>query len=284
MIVPLAVTHPAFVDFYRHSRVELVHAYSFAGFWQTLLLANRWFLPDLGEWNGPTWSLSVELLAYFTFPLSAYLLARENSRIRCLIYSFGVLLLMICYLLAHHKANINAMGFNGIVRGLVGFSAGMALYRFCSLGKAASTAGKHAAIAGVSSCIILLVALLIPHASVVSLLCFTSLIGSLFFQRGVVNSILESRFVVFLGTISFSLYLIHFFPLKILAWQLNTGRLGQSKGAIPTYFLAYTVLVFGLSIALHFCVERPAQKAGRRLIKRLFSYDQDRVINISVAG
>lgn len=44
---------------------------SFIG--NVLLLQAR---PGLQAWNGPSWSISAEALAYVTFPLTAWLLAR----------------------------------------------------------------------------------------------------------------------------------------------------------------------------------------------------------------
>ena len=40
------------------SRIQQPGSYSVAGFYQTLILANRWGR-SLGEWNEPTWSLSL---------------------------------------------------------------------------------------------------------------------------------------------------------------------------------------------------------------------------------
>lgn len=83
LILPFIVAFPAFVIWTRNIDPSLGNAYSFAGFWQTLFLANRWLMRDLGVWNGTTWSLSVELLAYLSFPIIAFLLNKEESRIRC---------------------------------------------------------------------------------------------------------------------------------------------------------------------------------------------------------
>ena len=46
---------------------------------RTLTLTTRWFLPFDGDWNQPTWSLSVELLGYLAFPLLAFAAVRLRN-------------------------------------------------------------------------------------------------------------------------------------------------------------------------------------------------------------
>jgi peptidoglycan/LPS O-acetylase OafA/YrhL len=67
--------------------------------------------------------------------------------------------------------------------------------------------------------------------------------GSAFFSRS-----LQSRFLQFMGTISYSFYLWHAvvtFPLKMMAAKLLVGKLGMAPGIAIALF---GVSAFGLSV------------------------------------
>src|SRR5580700_199946 len=70
LIGVLVLLSPGFVAWYRSAYGALY--FSTGGFLRTLFLATRWFLPPVGEWNMPVWSLSLEVLGYIMFPFLAF--------------------------------------------------------------------------------------------------------------------------------------------------------------------------------------------------------------------
>lgn len=76
LIAILVFSSPSYVAWVRALDPAV---YSTAGFVQRLFLASRWGLPDFGEWNGVTWSLSVEIVGYAFFPVICYVALRLDK-------------------------------------------------------------------------------------------------------------------------------------------------------------------------------------------------------------
>jgi peptidoglycan/LPS O-acetylase OafA/YrhL len=264
MVLPL----PGFIAWFRALGPAYAHGFSALGFVQTALLANRWFMRDFGEFNGPVWSLSVEMIAYATFPVLALMAARARSEILCLAAGLAMLVVLIVFQVAIHDMTANINGRLSIVRGMTCFSAGVALYRAGAFRPGAETGHRWGASVALASTIALLLVLLIPKAAVLAPLCFAGMIMGVRFGRGAIDALLSSRIAIFLGEISFALYLVHLEPLNVLLWQLERHRL--SPGANIAALIAYVAAVIPAAFVLHKFVELPAQRYGRRLVARLF--------------
>jgi len=72
---------------------------------------------------------------------------------------------------------------------------------------------------------------------------------------------------MFFGKISFSLYLVHVTPLLLLEWAFQTGQFPSTSVTIMTGVIGYFIVVIGLSILLHYGIERPCQRFGHNLQK-----------------
>lgn len=84
--------------------------------------------------------------------------------------------------------------------------------------------------------------------------------------------LLVNRFTRYIGKISYSMYLIHFFVLALVDWLFVRLHLTSFVAGKPLGFLLATLLVFGISVPI--CVlswrfvEQPGIRLGRSLIKR----------------
>jgi peptidoglycan/LPS O-acetylase OafA/YrhL len=240
-----------------NAAVANMSAYNFAGFIQTATLSNRWLMPDFGMWNGVTWSLSVEMVAYGMLPPLAYGLRRCNSNLACAALALGSIaaMLVALYALGNHDGGSPTR--LGLLRGIGGFAAGASAYRFVVL-----TPGRDNAAAIVAVlAIVLTVALILTEYALFVPFAFTLLIPALAYQRGRLNTLLSSGPVMFLGRISYSLYLVHVTPLLILCWYFQTS---QRQPGLATW-CGYGAVVVGLAVALHVLVERPAQRLRFRM-------------------
>lgn len=162
----------------------------------------------------------------------------------------------------------NAFGRLGLLRAVACFPAGVATYRFCFLSRHKGLSSRAVSSIAAGSCLILLASLLTPHAGVAAPLCFTTLIGCLYFQTGRVNNFLGGRLCTFLGEISFPLYLLHEVPVSFLKWLLSTGRVAEGTTSIFVACVLFTVIVL-VSVLLNRFVEKPSQRYGRLLLDRL---------------
>jgi peptidoglycan/LPS O-acetylase OafA/YrhL len=91
---------------------------------------------------------------------------------------------------------------------------------------------------------------------------FAVLIFCLSFRTGALDRFLSSRPVMFLGRISFPLYLVHVMPLLWLVSIYHSAPLPPLEATAVVF--AYMAGVIGLSALLHQFVERPSQRWIRR--------------------
>lgn len=264
-ILAVVIISPTYVAWARAWNLPLhMPAYTPLSFFQTATLTTRWLVPDYGMWNGVTWSLSVELLAYTSLPILANLLSRTQSPAFCLCVAFGLLAAMLCLLVAIGNYDGGNPNRPGLLRGFGGFAAGAALCRFSTVAHVTNRQSKWI-ISGSVSFIILL--LLVPRFAILMPFGFAGLIMALAYRVGVINGLLSSRPAMFLGKISFSLYLVHITPLLLLEWAFQTGHFPATPVLIATGIICYFVLVIGLSIILHYGIERPCQRFGHSYLK-----------------
>ena len=240
--------------------------FSGGAFIRTLFLATRWFLPGSGDWNQPVWSLSLEVLGYMLFPLLAFCalhIARKWQLI-----ALASITLLVSSLILTHFAFICEIAQIAIVRMLSCLITGMAVFRLWSL--TIETGKKWAGLITAASAAGILVRGLpfirgvLPHVNVQFNFFFASLLYGLAFKEGFVNKLLSSRTAVFLGEISFPLYLVHVAPLLWLRYfiLLNAARYSTLQKSTALVCWAFGSIL--LATLLHYFVEKPFHAWGRR--------------------
>lgn len=265
-IVPFVITHPGFVQWSRaYVSPEYAyrqHDFSWPGFVQSLFLLQAPTVAKLGTWNGPSWTLSAEVLGYVLFPALAWgLLGIRRAAMLHLLAAAMLGAECVVLALAHHAHN-NPSGAMGTVRMLGGFGAGMAVARAVMLG-GVSTRGAMAMTWGGAAVVVL--GLVVAALSPVMVFGFTWLLAGLACRTGVLGRVLGSPVLLWLGAVSFPFYMVHFFALKVFEWYF-TPHFAQM--GVPTTLAAWAVLLglmFTLAIALHKWVERPSHRMARRL-------------------
>lgn len=259
LIAILVVLEPGFVAWTR-SRLSPT-SFSLESFVRTMFLATRWFIPGSSGWNGPTWSLSLEILGYLMFPWLAFCAIRIASK--WLLAGLSTLFLLgaaVILKLAHHEpAAIDQFAF---VRMASCFATGIALFRLWAL--AGESAKKWARWITAGSAVAILILCSVSLAGPMVNICFASLLYGLAFQQGIVNSLLASRVVVFLGEISFPLYLAHFVPVLWLRYYLHSQSATYSNIDIVLWLFGWAVGCIAIATILHYAVEVPFHRWGRR--------------------
>ena len=268
-LVPLVLLAPSYVAAERafsdpHFAYR-AHNLSAAGFVQTLLLVQSWTILKLGEWNIVSWTLSAEIFGYMLFPGLAWLIARELSWRRCIVYALISLLTLTILLFFSHHANNNPTGTFGSVRMFFCFVAGICLYRCYQL--APDYVASWASAVTCLAVAFIAITLLYPPAPVFDAFGFAALVFGLAYQRGPVNRILKSRVALYLGRISFSFYLSHFLIISIFSWAAGHWLTAQDFGLKVASLVALFMLCLGVASVLYVWVERPSQRFGHYLIK-----------------
>jgi peptidoglycan/LPS O-acetylase OafA/YrhL len=240
--------------------------FSSGAFVRTLFLATRWFLPGSGDWNQPDWSLSLEVLGYILFPVLAFVALRVSRKWQLIAVSS--LSLLGSYGVLTYFAFECEIAQIAIVRMLSCFITGIAVFRLWRLtlesGKQWAAWIASASTAGILVRGFPVIRGLLPHGSVLFNFFFASLLYGLAFEQGVVSKLLSSRIAVFLGKISFPLYLVHVAPLLWLRYffLINAERYStlQKSGALVCW--AFGSISF--AALLHYFVEKPFHAWGRR--------------------
>jgi|GEM_PF-1939521 Predicted acyltransferases len=215
-------------------------------------------------WNSPSWSISVEFWCYFlVFPF-AYIGAKRLSTTTIVVMGFSIFLvaLLMLSLLPLNPAR----GGGAFIRAASGFLAGWSVWKLCGSEVQARTKSVSAPI--LILCFFGLTqfysrdisdpwyALLIAPAIVISVVKYDS----------IARRWLESRPVVFLGTISYSIYLIH--PLLLKSVQIAFSKLGLIHFGFATFASCLLILLIPVSHLSYRLFEMPTRALIRDLISR----------------
>jgi peptidoglycan/LPS O-acetylase OafA/YrhL len=228
--------------------------FSFSSLPYNFLLIHAWGFDGIegGTWNPPSWSISIEFLAYLVFPL--FLAVTVNARKN---HKWWLLLAIV---VAGSFCNAvlfwGQAGILGIPRGLIEFGLGCVCASFISSSVAdwlRTTAGSLWALAVLIMCY-----LLTPDTSFAIAVCAAPLILALT-GKNPVSAFYGWTPVYFLGEISYSIYLGHFLYTSISYRLINVEWMRSSPLAVALALLFIIGLVIGLSTLTYFAVERPAR-------------------------
>lgn len=174
-------------------------------------------LHDRLTWNIPSWSIAAEIWAYLVFAAVLTRFQRNGWRIMA---ALGVVAMFILATLA--PRHLNATFDFGFVRCLYGFAAGTVA--FCVIAKGFTIGGTMAELAAVVACVLFvtlveggITTLSAPVLFVIPVLVFAR-------GEGYLSRVLSLRPFVWLGTISYSIYMVHGFV------QARIGDLIQLAG------------------------------------------------------
>lgn len=228
--------------------------FGIAPFLASLFLVHNWGFGQRTVWNGPTWSLSAEWLAYLLFPLMSIAVSKIKPKYSLL--TAFLALVTLESILFFTKVPMDGVGKTGLLRIIFEFLAGCLLYRYASFDKRRSTHSLGWLAIGM-----LVASILVPQFHYFAPISFALLIIAVVSQRGSIERILSSRPLLFLGDVSFSLYMCHGPLIQVRNWAVTQRYVGEHE--------ALAVLVIAICLSAVFCwkyVEVPARKFGRQLM------------------
>ena len=179
--------------------------------WPQLTLSHAWGLSERYVFNAPSWSISVEFGAYLAFPLLAFVLARRGGWLALLALSLAGLALL--WPLGAGSLDLHVTGSrHAWLRGVVAFPLGMVLAQLATQAPPAARAGlaQSLALAG----FVAVLALGAPEALLLAPMAL--MVWATAQDRGWIARAMASRPMVWLGEISYGMYLIQWVVILVL--------------------------------------------------------------------
>ena len=238
----------------------------------TLLLVQAFTMPGQDSWNIQSWSISVELGLYIVWALAWKLIGRAAIPLAVLVAA--ALMIMAAFRVEWMGAQMWA------VRGFSGFGLGMGTWWLHSALAAREPSPRLATALELAMVVAAGAAVATFAPLIVADPVFAGLVTVFAFQRGAVSRLLLRGPFVLVGTVSYSLYMIHGFVLSRLFGVIEifehysgatlTGKTWFGSGMLVTGTLVtnlLTVAMMAVSIAVGWVfwrfVEEPARRWSR---------------------
>lgn len=245
-------------------RLPLEGAHSVLAFIANVLMLQGLAAGEL-SWNYPSWSISVEFLAYLMFPLALGPIWRaDRRRAAQMAIALGIGIVGFAWLA---RGDFNQWdGPLALARCLPEFLLGSLLYTALRRPALARRFGTDR----VAIALLALVALLLHVGApdLVSVMFFAALVLSLAANHGQVQALLDQPLLVRLGELSYAIYLIHGFVEYLTTRLLASGPgiVDRSQlGVAPS--LALMALMIAASLLLAAGVHPHIEMRGRRALR-----------------
>jgi peptidoglycan/LPS O-acetylase OafA/YrhL len=242
-----------------------------------LFLVSLWFQPffDGTSWDGPAWSISAEWLAYLLFGVLVLVIFRiaRVTRARSLLWlAFAATLPPLVLLLASGHFYTP---WSWLPRIIMQFTAGALA---CAAVRKLHLSNRSRLAAGYLS--VLLVAAIVGALYVFDAhpvptiydaggmvdVLFMPLVVTLAIGAGSLPWLLSLRPMVYLGQVSFSLYMVHELVHQAWLWVVAQFELVPTPAMAKLIVVGLIGLALGASILLFHFVEEPARRWMRRMV------------------
>lgn len=228
-----------------------------------LTLLHAWGTTDGHSWNFPSWSVSAELFAYISFPVVLFISQQLPPRLN-LIACVVLLFLGTFFSQALLNKPITKLMFDfGILRVAVEFLLGVAIYLVMQKNRLPDITVRpiiYICIAFIASFSVLQV-----HETIIVIFIAILLAALAHLSTQNSHNILRTRFLIYLGEISYSTYMIHI--MMLMTVPVISSRLGITS---PILVNLITILaIYTASAALYHLVELPMRKIIRDQYQRV---------------
>jgi peptidoglycan/LPS O-acetylase OafA/YrhL len=256
--------------------------------WSSLALLNGVGIDDRLAWNGPSWSISAEVWSYVLFGAAVLLLQGKTW------LALAAAVPAAALVLVHFSPKfMDATWDFGFARCVYGFAVGALLYGLCMdwltrrqpaglRSVAAWTAAELVAVAAVVTFVTFAAR---NAAGIAAPLVFAAVLAVFVHERGLVSRLLRMRLFLWLGSLSYGIYMVHIFvQSRLVNVGTVVGKLtgfelvgpfamqgesfygfGLRSGLFGTMmFMIMIVLVVATAWFGNQLVEKPFQRWSRR--------------------
>ncbi|WP_237568242.1 acyltransferase family protein [Mycolicibacterium lacusdiani] len=273
----LAALLVIFTIYVGHVPPESVDEFNATSYFRQLFLVQLWFQPffDGSSWNGPAWSISAEWLAYLLFGgliLVVFRVARATRARSLLVLAMAASLPPVVLLLASGEFYTP---WSWLPRIVMQFTAGALA---CAAVRKLWPSRRTQQVAGGASLglIAVIVGALyyfdahpnprIPDAGGLVDLLFVPLVVTLAIGAGTLPRLLSTRVMVYLGQVSFGLYMVHEIVHNAWIWAAKQFELTLSGSLGIWILLGLLGVALGVACLMYHLVEEPARRWMRRMV------------------
>ena len=270
-----------------HSEGTFSGPFAPQGVLTNLLLVQSMGVHDSLTWNGPSWSISTEWWSYVAFALACALLGLRNWMLLAVAIAGPVLLVHLS------TSGMDTTYDWGFVRCVFGFALGVACCRIYRLvAPFASSPGTAMMTFAEAAMVVAVVAFVskagTSPASFMAPFVFAAAVLIFAAEGGVVSRIFHSRALKWLGMVSYSIYLTHFFFVLILPgivkrvlqvdlWTpmpVSNGQWVMAFGRNDVEGTMFYALVVALTLAASALTYRYVEVPGREWTRKWLARPQ----------
>lgn len=222
-----------------------------------LMLVQNWAITHL-TFNYPSWSISAEFFTYGIFGAIVLLAGKSEKKL----YLFTILVVLISGLMLSEKG-MSEDNVSGPLRCLYSFFIGVVTFKIFSETKQQKKSGSSIpSLLLIFVCIYSVIAFGNERSGVTILIPFvfalTILSLVLTSEQALINRALDQTILVYLGTVSYGIYMIHAFiwwiwvqSLKfIFAFPTETLPNGEVIVVVDNIYLADAISLLGVSVII----------------------------------
>lgn len=259
MLVVFIVNPIAIVVFSRQG--TLGSGYNLDYFLLSLVLMQNWGFTTQLDWNVPAWSISTEWFAYLLFPALAWISSRWlRGPARAALAAVTLLVALAAVCLFNGTTLGGEIPRLGLVRCVIEFAIGISLFQFRAYLPRAGFGDAAGLLA--TLCFVAFAVFSMPDYALMPL-GFAALIIASTDEESVLARLLGNRQLEWLGLISYSTYLVHYF---VKGWvKFLLVRPGM-PWEVPLF--AYLSVTAVASVFLYRWIEVPGRRKLRDVLAR----------------
>jgi peptidoglycan/LPS O-acetylase OafA/YrhL len=235
------------------------------------LMVHAWGTTDIAGWNAPSWSISAEWFAYLLFPALAIGALALPQRAALPLAFATVLIAAVLFSLRGWIIEWAWLGPPALIRVGSEFCCGLLLYRATR----SNRVGLSPRLSDGLMCgglLGLCVGAIVSVSDFVLIGLIAALITGVSGPGKSVRAVFGCKPVVWLGEISYSIYLVHFPVLLVLrhgAEHVFGRQLTEFQAVRLIMFLVNLGLVIGAASLMYYLVEYPTRKRLRTCLASL---------------